>query len=55
MIYGLVWQSGAWWVGAHWSKDERRLCITLLPMLTVFIVWPDGEVPTTKRILWISK
>lgn len=38
-------QPGAAWIGAHWSKYNRRLCINLLPFLTVAITFTGGTSP----------
>ncbi|WP_323162835.1 hypothetical protein [Stenotrophomonas maltophilia] len=39
----LRWASG--WVGAHWSNYNRRLCVNLLPFVTLWITLPGGKVP----------
>ena len=45
MRIGFLFQPGAVWVGAHYSKWHRRLCINLVPFLTVWIMLPGGVPP----------
>ena len=42
---GILLRSGSLWVGAHWSRKNRRLCINLVPCLTVWLVWQGGKRP----------
>lgn len=42
---GLLFNLGALWVGAHWSRHNRRLCINLLPCLTLWVTLPGGNEP----------
>lgn len=41
---GLIQPMGIW-IGAHYSKTERRWCLNLLPCLTLFWVRPGGYLP----------
>ncbi len=45
MKAGLLFNPGALWIGAHWSPFNRRWCINLLPMLTVWVVLAGGKGP----------
>lgn len=45
MRYGLLISPCSFWIGAHWSRYHRRLCINLIPFLTIWIVWPGGDTP----------
>jgi hypothetical protein len=47
-VYFLV-QGGAFWIGAHYSTDTKRLCIQLVPFLTICIVGEGGQVPRQIR------
>lgn len=40
---GIVFRPGSVWLGAHWSKFNRRLCLNLLPMLTIWFTLPGGK------------
>ncbi|QEG09737.1 hypothetical protein CPT_Pepon020 [Stenotrophomonas phage Pepon] len=40
--FGVLFQPTALWLGAHYSKHNRRLCINLLPMVTLWIARPGG-------------
>lgn len=35
----------ALWIGAHWSAYHRRLCVNVLPCLTVCLVAKGGHLP----------
>jgi hypothetical protein len=45
MRYGLIFRLGSAWVGFHWAGYNKRLCINVLPFVTLWIVWPGGKVP----------
>lgn len=45
MLIGILFRLGSFWVGAHWSAYNRRLCINLLPCVTVWFVLPGGRPP----------
>lgn len=45
MRYGTIFRWGSCWVGWHWSRHNKRLCINLIPCLTLWIVWPGGNLP----------
>ncbi len=42
---GLLFNPTALWLGAHWSGHCRRLCVNLVPCLTVWITLPGGTEP----------
>lgn len=44
--YGWLVRPGSLWVGAHWSPENKRLCINLLPCVTVWVVLPGGTAPS---------
>lgn len=44
--YGWRFKPGSLWIGAHWSSANQRLCINLLPCLTVWVVLPGGIAPS---------
>lgn len=48
---GIVFRPGSLWVGAHWSKYNRRLCLNLLPMVTIWFTLPGGKPGTGWRFL----
>lgn len=43
--YGWHIRPGSLWIGAHWSTHNKRLCINLLPCVTVWVVMPGGFAP----------
>ena len=42
---GLLWNPHAWWIGAHYSPQNKRHCINLVPCLTVWVRLPGGKEP----------
>lgn len=45
MKWGILFRWQSWWIGAHWSDYNKRLCINLIPLVTVWIAAEDGKVP----------
>lgn len=43
--FGLLFNWNALWVGAHYSKRDKRLCINLVPCLTLWWAKPGGVLP----------
>lgn len=43
--YGWLLRWGSAWVGAHWSKRNKRLCLNFLPFVTLWITAPGGKTP----------
>jgi hypothetical protein len=33
---GIIFRIGSLWVGAHWSGENRRLCVNLVPCVTIW-------------------
>ena len=50
MKWGILFRWRSLWIGAHWSPYDRRLCINLLPMITLWIVWPGGITPSQEQL-----
>lgn len=42
---GLLFNWRAFWVGGHYSKKDKRLCINLVPCLTLWWAKPGGKLP----------
>lgn len=42
---GLLFNPHALWLGAHYSPGNRRVCINLIPCLTIWITAPGGTEP----------
>jgi len=45
MQIGALFNPYGFWIGAHYSAYNKRLCINVLPMLTVWIVFKGGVRP----------
>lgn len=43
--FGLLFNWRALWVGGHYSKRDKRLCVNLVPCLTFWWVKPGGKLP----------
>jgi hypothetical protein len=48
MKIGILFRLGSFLIGAHWSPYNRRLCVNVLPCVTVWIALPGGVVPGSK-------
>lgn len=49
MRLGVLFNPYAFWIGAHYSIYNKRLCINILPLLTIWIVFNGGVVPKSCR------
>ena len=45
MKIGILYRLGSCWIGAHWSPYNRRLCINLVPFVTIWVVGKGGVTP----------
>lgn len=45
VCFGVLFNPAAFWIGAHYSEYHQRLCINLLPCLTVWVCGPKGMLP----------
>lgn len=43
--YGILTRLSSFWIGVHWSSYNRRLCINLVPCVTIWITFKGGKVP----------
>lgn len=43
--FGLLFNWRACWMGWHYSKRDKRLCINLVPCLTIWWTQPGGNTP----------
>jgi len=42
---GLKINFGAAWIGFHWSFYNRRICINIVPFVTVWVAFTGGRTP----------
>lgn len=42
---GVLFRWGSAWIGAHWSPTNKRLCVNLIPFVTVWVCPPGGITP----------
>jgi hypothetical protein len=47
---GILFNTGAWWIGVHYSPYNKRYCINVLPCITIWISLPDGNVPARSKM-----
>ena len=45
MKTGWLVRWGSAWVGVHWSPENKRFCINLLPFCTFWVTLPGGITP----------
>lgn len=45
MKIGILFNLRAFWVGAHYSSYNKRLCVNLVPFITVWTVFEGGKTP----------
>lgn len=50
MKWGVLVRLGSCWVGLHWSPYNRRLCVNLVPCVTLWIILPGGQAPVRGRV-----
>ena len=50
MTVGYQVKPGSFWIGAHWSEHNRRLCINLIPCVTIWVVLKGGKFPRSYRL-----
>lgn len=43
--WGVLLRKGSLWIGAHWSPQNKRLCLNLLPCVTIWFAMPGGLRP----------
>lgn len=55
MNIGALIQGGGVWIGGHYSKYNKRLCLNLIPCVTIFICFKGGVMPQYKNILLLYK
>lgn len=48
-MFGLIFNKGALWIGAHYSPSNRRWCINVLPCVTLWIALPGGRAPARSK------
>jgi hypothetical protein len=46
--YGFLFRKGSFWIGAHWASYNKRLCVNILPMVTIWFIWQGGVAPRAK-------
>jgi hypothetical protein len=50
MKFGILVRAGSLWVGAHYSRSNRRWCVNLLPCVTFYIVLAGGVAPDVEKM-----
>lgn len=45
MRSGIIFRKGSAWMGAHWSPFNKRLCINLIPCVTIWVTFKGGITP----------
>ena len=42
---GLLFRWGSFWIGAHYAANHNRLCVNLVPCITIWFVGKGGDLP----------
>ena len=45
MKAGILFRFASFWVGVHYSRIHKRVCINLLPCVTIWVTLKDGDIP----------
>lgn len=45
MKAGILFRWGSIWIGAHWSAKNKRLCVNVVPFVTVWVIGKGGTAP----------
>jgi hypothetical protein len=45
--WGVLYNKGSFWVGLHYSQFNRRLCINVVPCVTIWITLRGGYTPVS--------
>ena len=43
--WGVLFRFESFWVGIHYSPYNKRVCINLIPCITLWITFPKGKIP----------
>lgn len=55
MNFGILFRLGSFWVGAHWSRRNRRLCVNPVPCVTIWFSLKGGTPPEPFRPVYASQ
>lgn len=45
MKAGILFRWGSAWVGVHYAPKHKRVCINIIPFVTVWIIGKGGTAP----------
>lgn len=43
--WGVLFNQHALWLGIHYSPYNKRACVNLIPMVTIWFTRPGGQQP----------
>ena len=49
MKWGILFRLESCWIGAHWSPYNKRLCVNLVPFITIWITAQGGVTPEKEK------
>ena len=55
MKHGILIRKESFWIGAHYSKFNKRLCVNLLPFITFWFTLKGGKTPRDSRNIEFSR
>lgn len=45
MKTGWLFRPGSFWIGLHWSAENKRICVNFVPCITFWVVLQGGNIP----------
>jgi hypothetical protein len=49
---GILISKASFWMGMHWSRYNKRICINLIPFFTVWFCYSGGVTPKHGFNIW---
>lgn len=53
-MIGIIFNPCAFWIGAHYSGYNKRLCINFIPFFTIYFAAAAGRRPENKHQIIIK-
>lgn len=50
MKVGIILRLASFWIGVHYSQRSKRICLNLLPCVTIWLSFEGGVVPTKENM-----
>ena len=50
MKVGIIFRLASFWIGIHYSYKCKRLCVNLIPFVTLWVTFEGGLVPNKNNM-----